>query len=86
MIRPIGERIVLKRLKAEETVKGIILPDSAKQKPEQFEVISIGETDKVAIGDVVLLAKYAGQEITIDDEVYLIAKVDDVIGVLDRQI
>ncbi len=86
MIRPVGERIVLKRKKAEETVKGIIFPESAKKKPDEFEVISVGETDQVAVGDIVLLARYAGQEITLDDQVYLIAKVEDVIGILDHQL
>jgi chaperonin GroES len=84
MIRPIGKRVLLKRLQEENIQKGIILPDAAKSKQNRFEVIDIGEIDgcPVISDDIVLLNSYAGQEITIDDEIYIIAKYEDIMAVI----
>ena len=93
-IKPLADRVVAQRLESEETVKGgIIIPDSAKKKQEMAKVIAIGKgkvTDEnktipmpVQIGDVILMDKYAGQEITIDDEEYIIVKADDIIAIVE---
>ena len=94
-IRPLGNRVLVQRIEQEETLKGgIILPDSAKKKQEAAKVVALGtgEADKatgcstcsfpVKIGDTVLIDKYAGQEVTVDDETYIIAKVEDILAVL----
>lgn len=94
-LRPLGNRVLLRRLDAEETLKGgIILPDSAKKKQEQAEVIAIGtgKTDKngqlipmpVKVGDIVLMEKYSGQEINLDDQDYVILKADDLVAIVEK--
>lgn len=94
-IKPLADRVVAKRLEAEETVKGgIIIPDSAKKKQEMAKVIAVGPgkvTDEnktlpmpVKVGDVILMDKYAGQEITIDDEEYIIVKADDIVATVQE--
>jgi chaperonin GroES len=93
--KPLGNRVLLRRLEAEETLKGgILLPDSAKKKQEQAEVIAIGPGQKdkqgnpmempVKVGDVVLMDKYSGQEITIEDQEYVIVKADDLIAIVTQ--
>jgi chaperonin GroES len=92
--RPLGNRVLLRRLAAEETKGGIILPDNAKKKQEQAEVIAIGEgkSDKngqlipipVKTGDIVLIEKYSGQEVTLNDEEYVIARADDLIAIIEK--
>ena len=94
-LKPLGNRVLLKRLEQEETLKGgIILPDSAKKKQESAEVISVGtgktlengekQPMPVNIGDVVLMDKYAGQEVTLDGEEYVISNADDIIAILNK--
>ncbi len=94
MIRPLGERVVIKPLPLEEVTKGgIVLPDTAKEKPQKGEVVAVGSGrlldngQRVAIdlkvGDQVLYSKYAGNEVKIDDEEYLILRENDVLGVLE---
>lgn len=94
-LKPIGNRIIAKKSEAKETVKGgIILPDSAKEKPETAKVIAIGEGKKtedgkthpipVKVGDTILMDKYSGQEVTIDDEEFIIVKADDVIAIIEN--
>ena len=94
-LRPLGNRVLLRRLDAEETLKGgIILPDSAKKKQEQAEVIAVGtgKTDKngnlipmpVKAGDIVLMEKYSGQEVTLDDQDYVILKADDLVATIEK--
>ena len=91
--QPLGNRVLLQRIEAEEKLKGgILLPDSAKKKQEEAKVIAIGtgEKDKngqqivmpVKIGDIVLMEKYSGQEIKIDDEEYVILKADEIIAIV----
>lgn len=93
-LRPLGNRVVAERLEQEETLKGgIILPDSAKKKQETAKVVAIGpgQTTKdgklipipVSIGDTILMDKYAAQEVTIDDEEYVIVKADDIIAIVN---
>jgi len=92
-IRPLQDRIIVKRLEEEEkTAGGIIIPDAAKEKPMQGEVVAAGkgkvnENGKlnpldVKVGDKILFGKYAGTEVKINSEDYLIMREDDVLGVL----
>jgi chaperonin GroES len=93
-IRPLQDRILVKRLDEEEKTKGgIIIPDSAKEKPQEAQVVAVG-TGKVAedgtvtpldvkVGDRVLLGKYSGSEVTLDGEEHLIIREDDVLGILE---
>ena len=94
-IRPLQDRIVVKRLAEEEKTKGgIIIPDSAKEKPIEGEVIAVGNgkfTDEgqqrpldVKKGDRVLFGKYSGTEIKIDGVEHLILREDEVLGILDK--
>lgn len=91
--RPLHDRVVVKRIEAEEkTAGGIIIPDSAKEKPQQGEVISVGpggrdESGKlipidVQVGDRVLFGKWSGTEVKLDGVDYLIMKESDIMGVL----
>jgi chaperonin GroES len=91
--RPLHDRVVVKRIEAEEkSAGGIIIPDTAKEKPQQGEVIAVGpggrdETGKlipidVKTGDRVLFAKWSGTEVKIDGVEYLIMKENDIMGVL----
>ena len=87
-MKPINDRVVIKPATAEETTKGgIIIPDTAKEKPQRGEVIAVGpgkDDNKmtVAVGDIVLYGKYAGQEITFEGTDYLIMREDDVVIIL----
>ena len=91
-LKPLGNRVLAKRTENEESKGGIILPDTAKQKQETAEVVAVGpgKTSKsgniapmpVKIGDTILMDKYSGQEVTIDDEEYIILKADDIIAIV----
>ncbi len=92
--RPLHDRILIKRIEEEETVKGgIIIPDSAKEKPQEGEVVAVGNGKKnedgkvipldVKAGDRILFGKYSGSEIKMDDEEYLILKEEEVLGVVE---
>lgn len=92
-LKPLGNRVLAKRLEQEQTLKGgIILPDSAKKKQETAVIIAVGtgkRTDdgkvipvNVSIGDKILMDKYAGQEITIDDEEFVILRDEDIIAII----
>lgn len=91
---PLNEKIVVKRLEAEDkTAGGILLPDSAKEKPRQGKVLSMGDgkllengkraSFQVKEGDRVLFSAYAGNEVTVDGEEYLIMSEDDILAVMD---
>jgi chaperonin GroES len=93
-LKPLGNRVLLARLKAEETLKGgIILPDTAKKKQEQAIVIALGTGKKEKNGtpipfsvkenDRVLIDKYAGQEVTINNETFIIARDEDLIAIIE---
>jgi chaperonin GroES len=92
--RPLHDRILVKRVEEKETVKGgIIIPDTAKEKPQEGEVVAVGHGKKTDKGDVItldvkpgeriLFGKYSGTEIKIDDQEYLILREDEVLGVLE---
>jgi chaperonin GroES len=93
-VKPLHDRILIKRVEEKETVKGgIIIPDTAKEKPQEGEVIAVGSgkrTDEgkvialdVKAGDRILFGKYSGTEIKIDDQEYLIIREDEVLGILE---
>jgi chaperonin GroES len=94
-IRPLGDRLLVKRIEeAEETRGGIIIPDTAKEKPMQGEVIACGpgrvledgkiQKLEVQTGDRILMSKYAGTEVKIDGDDYLILREDDVLGIIQK--
>jgi len=91
---PLNDKIVVERLEADEkTAGGIILPDTAKEKPKQGKVLALGEGKplengkraafQVKVGDRVLFTSYAGNEVTVDGDEYLIMTEDDVLAVVD---
>jgi chaperonin GroES len=93
-VEPIGDKVVIKRLEAEEkTAGGIVLPDSAREKPREGRVLSVGDgrlmsdgtraAHQVSEGDRVLFSSYAGTEIAVDGEELLIMNEDDILAVLD---
>ncbi len=90
---PLGDRVVLKQLVAEETTKsGIVLPGQAKEKPQQAEVIAVGPggmvdgkevTMQVEVGQTVIYSKYAGTEVKLEDEEYIIVKQSDIVAIVE---
>ena len=93
-VTPLHDRVLVRRLEEKETVKGgIIIPDTAKEKPQEGEVIAVGagkindKGDRIALdvkpGDRILFGKYSGSEITIDGEELLIMREDEILGVLE---
>ena len=95
MLKPIGDRIVVRPKSAEETTKsGIILPDTAKERPQEGEVMAVGNGRimddgtvvalTVKVGDTVLFSKYGGTEIKISGEEYIILREDDVLAILEN--
>lgn len=87
-IKPLADRVVVKPAAAEEkTASGIIIPDSAKEKPQKGEVVAAGpgtkdEVMEVKVGDVVLYGKYAGTELNLDGEDYLIMRQTDILAIV----
>jgi len=87
-MKPINDRVVVKPAQAEETTKGgIIIPDTAKEKPQRGEIIAVGpgkDGNKMTVkkGDTVLYGKYSGQELNFEGEDYLIMKEDDILVIL----
>ena len=89
---PLGDRVVLKQLEAEETTKsGIVLPGQNKEKPQQAEVIAVGPGGmidgkevkmQVEVGQNVIYSKYAGTEVKLDDQEYIIVKQNDILAVV----
>ena len=95
-VRPLHDRIIVQRIEeAEQRVGGIIIPDTAKEKPQQGKVVAVGkgkvEKDgkvtplDVKAGDTVLFGKYAGQEIKVDGDEYLIMREEEVLGVIESK-
>jgi chaperonin GroES len=92
-IKPLGDRIVIKVLEKEERTKGgIVLPDTAKEKPQKGEVLAVGSGEivegkkvplEVKVGDKIIFSKYAGTEVKLDDEEYLILRQSDVLAILE---
>ena len=94
-VRPLHDRVLIKRIEEQETVKGgIIIPDTAKEKSQEGEVISVGTGKmlengsivalEVKEGDRILFGKYSGTEIKLEDQDYLILREDEIIGVLSK--
>jgi chaperonin GroES len=94
-IRPLQDRVIVKRIEEEEKTKGgIIIPDTAKEKPQEGKVIAVGkgkvnEDGKVVpldvkVNDRILFGKYSGSEITIDGEEHLIMREEDILGVIEK--
>jgi len=92
-IRPLGEKVLIKRLEAEETTRGgIVLPDTAKEKPQKGTVLALGDGKllddgtrakfQISKGDVVLFGSFAGTEIKIDGEEYVLMEESDVLAIL----
>ena len=95
-VRPLHDRIIVRRLEEEEQqVGGIIIPDTAKEKPQQGKVVAVGKGKvkedgdilpmDVKDGDTILFGKYSGQEIKLDGDDYLIMKEDEVLGVVNTK-
>jgi chaperonin GroES len=95
-IRPLYDRIVVKRIEEQETVRGgIIIPDTAKEKPQEGEVMAVGHGKRlddgklvpldVKVGDRILFGKYSGSDIKLDGDEYLIMREDEVLGVLEAE-
>lgn len=93
-IKPLQDRVLVKRIEAEEkTASGIIIPDTAKEKPQEGEVIAVGPGKvldngtkvelTVKVGDKVLFSKYAGTDVKIDGVEYLIMREDDILGIIE---
>lgn len=92
-LTPLGDRVVLKQLVAEETTKsGIVLPGQGKEKPQQAEVIAVGPGGvvdgkevkmEVKVGDQVIFSKYSGTEVKLDEEEYIIVRQNDILAVVD---
>ncbi len=93
-IRPLGDRILVKREEPSETVRGgIIIPDSAKEKPQEAKVVAVGKGKiddngklipmEVKKGDRILMGKYAGTEVKIDDVEHIIMREDDVLAIIE---
>ena len=94
-IRPLHDRVIVRRLAEEEkTAGGIIIPDAAKEKPLQGEILAVGKGKlldngdlralDVAVGDIVIFSSYAGTEIKIDGEPLMLMREDDILGVLSK--
>ncbi|MEO0069123.1 MAG: co-chaperone GroES [candidate division WOR-3 bacterium] len=94
-VRPLQDRILVERIEEEVKKGGIIIPDTAKEKPQQGKVIAVGpgriddKGNRVAMdvkkGDYILFGKYAGNEIRIDDKEYLIMREDDVLAIIEKE-
>ncbi len=94
-IRPLGDRVLIRRIKEEEKTKGgIIIPDTAKEKPQEGKVVAVGKgkvaedgkliPPEVKAGDKVLFGKYSGSEIKLEGEEHLILREDDILGIISE--
>ena len=93
MLRPLGDRIVIELIEVEEkSAFGIVLPDSAKEKPQEAEVVAVGPGGmvdgqkvemQVKVGDKVIYSKYAGTEVTLNKEEYVIVKQSDILAIVE---
>lgn len=92
-IRPVGDRVLIEHIEEKEQVRGgVIIPDSAREKPQEAKVIALGSGRKTAdgvivpfevrVGDRVLVAKYGGSEVKIDQKKYTLVREDDILGIL----
>ena len=92
-VKPLGDRVLLEPQEADEVIQGgIVIPDAAKEKPQQATVVALGAKTKtedgekftfdVKVGDTVLMPKYGGSEVKVGDKVYQIVRQDDILGVI----
>ena len=95
-LRPLYDRVVVKRVEEESAMQGgLYIPDSAKEKPQQGEVMAVGQGKRledgtiaaldVAVGDRILFGKYSGSEFTLENQEYMIMREDEILGILDKQ-
>lgn len=92
-LKPLGDRVVVRQLEAEETTKsGIVLPGQAKEKPQEAEVVAVGPggvvdgkevTMQVNVGDKVIYSKYSGTDVKLDKEEYIIVKQSDILAIVE---
>jgi chaperonin GroES len=92
-LRPLGDRVIIKKVEAEETTKsGIVLPGAAKEKPQMAEVIAVGPGGivdgkeikmEVKVGDKVIFSKYSGNEVKVEAEEYTILRQDDILAIVE---
>ena len=92
-IKPLGDRVVIKMMESQETTKsGIVLPGSAKEKPQMAEVLAVGPGGlvdgkevkmEVKVGDQIIYSKYAGTEVKVDNEEYIIVRQNDILAVVE---
>jgi chaperonin GroES len=91
-LRPLGDRVVIKKVEAEEKTKsGIVLPNSAKEQPQMAEIVALGadiendekKKEQVKVGDKVIFSKYAGSEIKLDNEELTVLKLSDILAVVE---
>lgn len=89
-LRPLGDKVVLKKVIAEETTKsGIVLPGQNKEKPQQAEVVAVGPGTKevkmvLEVGNQVIYSRYAGTEVKIDEEEFIVVKQSDILAVIEE--
>jgi len=94
-IKPLGSRVLIKRLEAEEiSAGGIVLPDSAQEKPQEAEVVALGTGGKdengndiafnVAVGDTVLISKYGGTDVNVGGDDFLLISESDILGIIQK--
>ena len=93
-LTPLGDRVVLKQLVAEETTKsGIVLPGQSKEKPQQAEVVAVGPGGmvdgkevkmEVKVGDQVIYSKYAGTEVKLEDQEYVVVRQNDIVAIVEE--
>jgi chaperonin GroES len=84
--KPLGARVIVKDVEPEQTTEfGIVLPDTAREKPQTAEVVAVGghEDVKVSVGDVVVVRKYSGTEVELDGEEHRIVDAEDILGVVE---
>ena len=91
-LRPLGERVVIKKVEAEEKTKsGIVLPGSAKEQPQIAEVVAIGlditnddkKKDQIKVGDKVIISQYAGTEVKLENQEFTVLKLEDILAVVE---
>ena len=82
--QPLGKRVLIERVEeAKTTASGIYIPDSAKEKPSQGKVVAVSkEVENVTVNDTVVFGKYAGNELTLDGNTYLVIETDDLLGII----
>ena len=85
MLRPLGKRVIIRKLEAEEkTASGIVLPSQAKEKPQMAEIVAVGnEVEEVKVGDKVVFKKYVGTEIKVENEELTICEIADILAVVE---